>query len=497
MKKADWFRKNWRAKLNEIPVHDSADAAWRKLSQTLDTHLPVNSQPAAKLPGKAVLQHFMPMAGYVVSAAIAVAATVYFLAPGNGHHPVVKKNKAVLHLKDSTAMPGSVNKNDILSDSTLLNYTTADSGIINPAGKQSLQSVEKTDLQNSGGLSGIKLKTDTSYRLGLDNREMIKKRSSWFEENQTHHVSPGNILQAKHKRPTSNAGTMPKENPVYVVKGETSGHEFNNAFNKSLMLPEASSAYLLPIDREAPAVYSSDLFTRTKDPHKKYDGKQVRPVAGKKTGKTNHYKNKGGSKGMGSLDAKYNYYLESGVNIAGASHSIYGAFYGSYKWHNNWQLAAGVRMIGSSQAISGKLNFRSYYPRDSVWLTVTDKRKLTTLQIPVNIIYQLNKRISLYAGPQINLVLKQVFNGSKLDNIINSRDTLGHTNSIDSTLRISHVNKLNIGVNAGVRLRLGDRLFLNGTFQRNITPIKVTTGFGSYQQHYQSLQLGISFRLNK
>lgn len=202
----------------------------------------------------------------------------------------------------------------------------------------------------------------------------------------------------------------------------------------------------------------------------------------------------GGSKAPKDKDERIpqasNYGINAGLNASGSS--IYLGVFGNYALSKRWMIGGGL-VLNSSRTISGEYSHESYYQPDSLPpFKIIDSRKVMVLDIPLNITYHLSDKISIKGGPVFGLAFNPHAISSTIGRLADTRDTLYHSKKIDTALRNTVINKLNIGFKAGVSFQFG--LFnVEGAYQIQ-SPYKVKSDLGSYHKSFQSFQIGIGYR---
>lgn len=197
----------------------------------------------------------------------------------------------------------------------------------------------------------------------------------------------------------------------------------------------------------------------------------------------------------------YDFGLEGGWN-AGKNSSLYLGAFGSYGISTRLLLNVGLR-LNTSTVLSG-----SYITKPTkVWYDtlstykVADRRKVMVLSVPLTMECRVSNRISLNAGPVISIPLSQS-NVQTLAELYTAQvPTTKYLDSarnraVDSTLRHTTVNKINLGLTGGISIRF-NQFYIEGKYLRSLTPYKVSNALGGYQQYNGAFQLGLRYKFKK
>ncbi|WP_158796231.1 outer membrane beta-barrel protein [Pedobacter sp. L105] len=193
----------------------------------------------------------------------------------------------------------------------------------------------------------------------------------------------------------------------------------------------------------------------------------------------------------------FDYGLEAGLN-KGNKNSFYFGIFGSYGLRTRWLLNGGLRIV-TSEALSGSYtsSLIKSRPDTTQVLKVTDKRNIAVMTIPLTVSYRISNIISLNAGPLISFPIKQSGINYQFATLTNLKDTIPVIKQgVDSTLKHTTVNKINIGFTGGISIRI-KQFYLDASYQQNLTPYKVSSDLGSYQSYNHSLQLGVHYKFKK
>jgi len=454
MKDSAWYRKIWGKKLAELPLKKDADTAWAGMKNMLDAQMPINSNninPGKHIAAKSVATKVVALLVYVLPAAAMIGTAVYFTVPA-----LIKQERPHLKKKQTDYLP-------------------IDTGSTNP-----LVSV-RPDSINSKNPDSIK--NDSLLKVPAIGQITVNgKTEEQTTDPQTSSKGPVNVWTANLKK---NAGKP--------VTGKIIVHSFSR--NTSVipyknLISGMGSAHTL-------TVQSSPLLQRDNIILLQLFSVKQKSVANKFL-KTKTQKNKTKKPNSTELITPlFDYGIEAGLNKGNTS-GLYVGVFGTYRLKTRWLLNAGLRII-SSEALSGSYTAPAvyYFPDSLQPFKVTDKRKLLVLNIPLTIEYRISNLISLNLGPVISLPVRQSSKSYQLGPLINQMDTISSKSlSVDTVLKRTIMNKINMGVTGGVSIHFS-QFYFDIRYQQSITPYKVSSDFGSYQQYNRSLQLGIRYKFKK
>lgn len=511
MKSSGWYNSLWRKKLNELPVKEEADSAWVNMNKLLDAHMPANNSASNTI--KSFGAKLISLLGYIVPAA-AMIGTVTYVSVCTTATKNVKNKKEKLahyHLKTDSIrrITQIVDSLSIKGSSAILLSDLANTNSIN--GKLTLATINKPSAvpvtvksvdfagQEKSGrpistLQDLKLNIESNRRNGVDVIKPIRRVSV----NNTKRVYNSGLLHSLSSRfyttrqidyaktiinKNADQKTFPAPSPAQE-SGLKEGIAGQNEISKFERDPIMDMVQDKKLAKESAKSKFGNIQAQS-DANIK-----ASKLSGLKSAKSKMMRNK--PKQQTDLPI-INFGLEAGLNSNGGG--LYTGAVGSYTLNKKWLVNAGVR-LDLARPISGEHTHRSFNPMDSSAFKVYNSGKVQTLSIPIHIEYRLSNIISIHAGPQFSYTLKQTHVLSRLGTIVNYRDTLAKSLSIDSAFKHSSINKLTIGASAGISVRIG-KLYVDGRYLQNITPYKVNTGLGSYQQYYRSFQIGIRYQLKR
>ena len=468
MKNSAWYNKLWRKKLGNYPLKENADDSWAQMHSLLDEHLPVNESTNKKT-GKFFGSTVVSMLGYILPAAAMLGALTYVAVKqpfkNNGHnkhhHAVSKKTKSI-------AMVDSLYKN-----SDTLNADSAPN--IN---KENLAAA------NTNQINAIKLATGQRFNNPVLSNNLIQRdnKTTYNSSSPNGTIKPGslNLIQPPLMKPDSAAGDIAAANNNNEA-GKGSLDQIRNEAEKDkeiLTKPSVTSGVVAGAEKP---VKDKHLTT-----FKDKAGKKIKTLGATKI-KMPKVKGPKLSTGTSPFD-----FSISAVYNAGkpGSNMVFGIA-GVYALNSKWLLNVGVKM-DLNRPLSNAFTHPSYFRPDTPF-TINDSRKLNIITVPVTLEYQVSDIISINAGPQLSFSGRQSKLSTKLGTISDRRDTLFRTHTIDSALRFNSINKINVGISGGISIHL-NRFYIDGTYQQNLTPYRVTTGLGGYKQYYHSFQIGLRYK---
>lgn len=498
MKNSAWYHKLWRDKFDGLPVKDAADASWTGMQKLLNEQMPIGTggSHGPHLSTGTKLLKVVKIIGYTFSVAAAASAVGYFTLKKSDN----KQNEIEEKVK-------SVFSDSMLVDSNkVLNYDEiADSTII----RDSLNGAE--DSLNADVEQNKSVGDDVS-ELEEPARQMENSASKTMRVNAATPVNNKYFVAKESNRVESiedlNKISLKSSSKVEVISN--TDQKENSLFGKSgkllswPKLHQQEVTYIdlpLKIQRIAIPVVKANDFQNSSgnqdNTTRHYDKNAERITNGKNQKGTNISLPKirtNKTKQNGSIDPKYSYGLTSGMNVQKGNNSFYIGVFGSCAFNKNWQLTVSLN-ANSNQKIAGKFTHPSYYRPDSVPpLIIATTRKLITIDIPLAAAYKLSKHIDLKAGPIVSFVGKQSIGITKLNPIVNPRDTLYHSKQIDSIIVNTNTvnNRVNIGITGGISIHI-KQFDVNSSYQW-LTPYKLSNSLGSFKQRNHFFRIGIGYR---
>lgn len=452
MKNSAWYHKLWRKKLGEYPLRDDPDASWTEMQALLDKAMPAQNADGNKKPGKfwggtpiSMLGFILPAAAMIVAVTFAVIKHSKKTKTDQKHHYQLPLKKAKDTSKEDTGKNVIVPlKTDSTTHNIPKNTTRAHTGI----------------MKNSG----------------------IRLQQTFF-------------FNPKNKTGSGRASLRTRKLQISFSAGQSGANTGRSIVNQ-LAVDDGKGPLLL--SGGADKRTDTSLLNPTKSgigngmPRANYPGAKAQ-ATGKRSAATSV---KAKDVKSPKNDSKFDFGIDGGINISGAGSSPAFGLTGTAGINPKWLIEAGIRM-DLSRPFSIDITHPTYNRPDSTFFKVQDSRKMTVLSVPVNIAYKVSDKVSIYAGPQINFSVNQSKPVNKLRTVSDYRDTLSHSRSIDSALEYNSINKVNVGVSAGVSIRISSHFYIDGTYQQNISPYKVSTGLGDNKQYYRSFQLGLHYRFKK
>ncbi|UEG53093.1 PorT family protein [Mucilaginibacter daejeonensis] len=461
MKNSVWYHKLWRKKLDQLPASGDADQAWADMAKMLDEHLPVKEEKSNKVV-KPLVAKLITLLGYALPAAAMIGAASYFVAPvfhkpksqqRTEKHSRTNKNRA--YPQRSTGAPVPFDQPDTVSNDSLTRSTqiNKDVSVANTMTESTeTWPVTGTDRKAIGARS-----VSAGRSASLTDPSPLNRRSVYSHSG------------AKAKR---DKGADERNIGIAEIEPVDQGAVQNDRIAPQETVP-ANSVTQEPKTDQGEQVKQETVAVSSQ--------KGIKPSkAAKKT------KEKPGSRAV----SKFNFGLEAGLNAGSGKASPYGGLFLEYAFHKKWLISTGLRVM--SRSVSGVFTHPSYYRPDSSAFSINDERRLMTLTIPIQLTYRVNDHFSIGAGPLISINSKQPKVSNSFSTITDRRDTLSHTGKIDTALRSTTFNKINVGAAVGASYRL-DRLSIDARYQL-LSPDKVSNTIGNYSRSSHSIQVGVSYR---
>jgi hypothetical protein len=445
MKHSDWDI--WKKKLDELPVNSDAGLSWRAMQTVLDKNLPIVSPPAGGgSMVKLIVKKFVSALGYVLPAAAMVAAVTYIAL--KDPKPEVQHPKKKVRLNAGTIFPQpAMSPGDTLELSRRYSaiYNSEKRRITEPATGDTFIPAEETLTGNSTeSVSARKQLTTTSLYPHLISIQM--------DDN-----VPTKIQARLDQLKLSETRTRPEPHRILNSDGDIQSQTGEQKSNRH-KLPRIKTV------RKRPPKLKK---TRTKPP------KAMAHIQG--------------SKGL-------NYGPETGINVSTYGTGIYYGTSASYALNRRLLSSASLK-INTKRTLEGSYSHHSYNVNDpdAPVLRITDSRKFSTIDIPLQLEYELYNGLSIKAGPVLSFQSKQSGPGSKFDKIINPYDTVYHSRALNEALANTQMNRVRTAFSAGIKLRL-KKFSVEAGYLRNLSPYKVSSTLGAYQSTYSTISFGVGYR---
>jgi len=466
MKNSAWYHKLWRKKLNHYPVKGNAESSWTEMQALLNEHMPVNGGPNFKKPGKFSGSTLVSMLGFVLPAAAMIGAITFVAIK----HPFKNKERPKQHYKVAAKNLTDSNRfNDSVAKKQLLFNTGPGSFVAQRDSNTIAESDSATNNQASALVNFATKNNSSGGALSTPGGNVIigNNAQKAIQANE-----PGNI----NKRYFS-------ADSVAVDQGITTAAKLVNINNKAFFtrpLTGFDSLWDTGLIRQAAAALkASSVGGFSKITVKRQSG----------SSKSKSIKSQNGGTG------EFDFGFEGLANTSGAGTNLVLGVFGGAPLNSKWQINAGVR-LDLNRSLSGTITHPTYNHPDTSF-KVSDSRKINTISVPVTLQYRVSNAVSILVGPQVSFSAGQSSHSNKLQTITNFRDTIGHSYSIDSALKYNSISKFNVGISGGISVRVSPHFYIEGLYQQNITPYKVNTGLGNYNQYYHSVQLGIRYTFKK
>jgi hypothetical protein len=543
MKNSAWYQKLWLKKLDKLPVKD-ADLGWKGMSALLDEQMPVSGNPAGRPNYSPAAKLIKTIIGYVLPVVVVTAISLYYTLPAFHHSKTAKVNKS--HISHTGAVekanqPGNnipSPPNNTIADSTvaaspintvhnsskLENTTTAKGSpkaLPAPGGsiattlsnyKRSVTVAEKhiaatnnraakNNRSKTNGGNGFYNRANTNYSVKNGNLRIkhvtkLPRQKAGYSSVTGHHSSPPGNLKSNRFAVVKNSGN--KTDPTNKAAQKQDISKDSVSKTQSVPVTNGGKEVNPVVAGSSPANNSGQPGTTSGNnvaaaqkaaPGNTNKGSATNPAKAK-TAKNNPVKNKKPNK---IITPRYNYGLEAGLNTGAAnSTSFYFGGFGTYAIKPRLLINVGIR-INSNRTISGGFTHVSYHGQDSIPpFGIVDTRKLLVADIPVTVEYKLFNTLSIKAGALFILPIKQSGINTKLAPIAYPRDTLYHTQEINTALNNTTMNRVNLGFTGGISLHI-KKFDINANYQV-LKPYKISDALGSYSKTYQTFQLGVGWR---
>lgn len=469
MKNSAWYNKLWRKKLGNYPLKENADDSWAQMHGLLDEHLPVNEPSTDKKTGKFFGSTVVSMLGFILPAAAMIGALTYvavkqpFKNHGHNkhHHATSKKAKSIAAV-----------------DSLYKNIDTLNADSAPNINKENLAAASAKQINAIKLAAGQRFNNPVLFSNNLIQRD---NKTAYNNSTPNGATKPGsfNLIQPPLMKPDTAAGAITALNNNEA--GKDSLDQIRNEAEKDKEILTKPSV-------------TPGIVTGAEKPVKDKHITMLKDKAGKKiktSGATKIKMPKIKAPRLSTGASPFDFSISAALNAGKPGSNMVFGLAGVYSLNSKWLLNVGVKM-DLNRPLSNAFTHPSYFRPDTPF-TINDSRKLNIITVPVTLEYQVSDIISINAGPQISFSGRQSKLSTKLGTISDRRDTLFRTHTIDSALRFNSINKINVGISGGISIHL-NRFYIDGTYQQNLTPYRVTTGLGGYKQYYHSFQIGLRYK---
>jgi len=496
MKNSAWYHKLWREKFSNIPIKESSDFAWTGMKNLLDQHMPVNV-PVSGSTNISLGTKLFKLIGYILPVVAIISVITYISFPVKKENQIANEKKKPIHLDaingDDINVEGF---NNIQStrhmDTSGIVYLKDKNISISERRDTRDNSLKKQQyIYNKPQLSKS-IKSTKAYNSDQSLTTVPKFIQINTAQNIINSIS-SNLLDRAIDKSDQNIKPSHSGNSIQTLSTSIVSERNNSTTieGASIIIPKLSeSAVFLSLD----TIRKRDLYENEKLKARDKKDTNVRKFKKIKGDMAKLTKNRGIQSGLPNKIAiqSFIYGLEAGTNLGGNGTSFYAGIFGSLSLKKKWLVGIGLN-ARSNQKISGEFTHPSYFRPDSLPpFVISDTRKLSILDVPLKIGYRLSKIVTFNAGTVISLSLKQSSVSTALKPIADPRDTIYHSQEINSALRSTTLNKINIGFTGGISVHIR-RFDINGTYQW-FSPFKIRTPLGFYIQDNQFLRLGIGYR---
>ena len=525
MRNSAWYHKLWRSKLDELSLHSDAASTWKGMNSILDKSMPAGSAAAATAAPavKSLVAKIISVTLYVLPAAAMIFTAVHYLSVPE------KPARSTTHSGIYGQKPSAKGAQTSSPDSILQDSLSQQSDSL---------SVDSSSVQLEKGMPQLTHR----HSKQADFTVRQKKGAAYPAVIHYNSLATAGITNHKTRSTTVTAHPSGENNSGLGNKGDKAAQSRNidvryrdahqlqaNPVQSPGSTSSSQSALQVILNQQAKA-HAQAVITRPgngpghvltakerklKEEQLKIADKQLKKLNGKETrlkdkqaknaklkAENTASKNKAREKKPKTRKSEvtkekkdiitpdYTYGINAGMNVNGKS--LYLGGFGSYALSQHWMIGGGLT-LNSSRSIAGEYSHESYYKPDSLpAFKIIDSRKVMVLDLPLYAIYKISGKISVKGGPVIGLAFKQHAVSSTIATLADTRDTLYHSNQIDTALRNTVLPKLNIGFKAGVSFQFG-QFDLEGTYQIH-SPYKVKSDLGGYNKSFQTFSIGIGYR---
>jgi hypothetical protein len=536
MRNWDQYLELWQQKRNELPVDTDAQTDWSEMHDLLDKHLPVQnpgssgsdtggqaSNLAKQLSNLIKFKLF-----YVVGGLILAGAVTYTVMQ---HRAPIKDNKAA---KTEIRKDSVDTHNSSVTDSLVASNNN--SVVDNAGDHQNLASAaiplantpRKGDLNT--GSSTINNKADAAtIKSNVSNNSSAKDARILSSSNRLTNRSRSN----SNGRSGSNTQLGDNNQRVNAKSDNTTGsgndltadsnYKGTQAGDPSSIATQGRHDSNVPLQIATATAFTWDDVVASNKPYTGSIPKYVRirlfnnnaktAKAGKNsTSNKNSKDSKRPKGGSNATPIDLDWGILAGVNSDGGftskaqNHNFYGSLspdiylglFSTYNLNDRWAVGLQTKFF-TPHTISGTYNYTHKLKADTVQtsqnLTISDSRKVYTIDVPIYAIYKASPNVSFKAGAILSMPVKQV-NGTNSFTISGLlRDSAVYYNSVTNDINASTFDKkIRVGASAGISFTYR-AVWLDATY--NLQGIKVNSALGGYNANANSLQLTVGFKFNK
>ncbi len=446
MKNSGWYHKLWNKKLDELPVQGDMDLSWKKMHAILDQQMPLQQQASGDTQTgsaavKTIGSKIVSMLAYILPAAAMVSVFTYVTLKEPKTPKNLPKNnyKAVLK-KIPAAAADSLYNDTLASDSGLAQASLTPGDLFISKDQTSAVSEPATS-------------PDTVYNMTF--------------------LSNTALTQVKAAR-----------NSHFLWKDSTN-HLIWNAPGATVI--PVIHTQIKPADLKADKKAARELLRKerlNRDKAVQISDRKIKVPKVKR------------QKSTFEGDTSLSYSVSAGLNTANAGSGLF--FAGTVHYAISKRLGLSTGMIfNTKRAWTSGYMASNYNVSDSLkgkTIGINDERKLSVLDVPLNLEYRISKKLSIKGGPVLSIRLKEGGSGSRLGYVAKPADTLMNSKKIDTALAGSTLSgKFTLGYQAGFILRFG-RFNLEATYLQNLSPYHISSSIGSYAKRPKNLNLGVGFR---
>jgi hypothetical protein len=458
MKNSAWYPKLWLKKLKEIPLKEDADSSWASMNVLLDQQLPLNAPKAGNGGGNPFGGKWIKLFTYVLPAAMTVGTVAYLIKSDKGEtFKPVKTEKSV-----KPQVVQDTLKNDSLSP--VVNILNADTVV--KSNLQGLLAAQAKIMPVKAPLiteAAVTTAPAAPVRIALPGVVRLPVNT------QIEGLTPANAQPDTDIKILPNLSGFPAM-PLLSIADLTEGLARFLVRHPVLLSSERPDIKRQPMSAGA----GSTKYRTTKPAQIK--NTRSKPIRLKRRKEAD--------------SSALNYGLEASSRLVNGAITYGVAAFTDYQLSKSLVLNTGLR-FNTSRSFSGAYTHQSFDQPDSLpSFQFTDARKLSVIDIPLNLEYKLSPVIGIRGGPVLSMPIRQF--GVKLSSFGLNPDSTSHEQNILLGLKQTKVNKINLGFGIGLSFHFG-HLDLNTRYEF-LKPYVFSNELGTYRKSYQGIQIGLGYR---
>ena len=210
-----------------------------------------------------------------------------------------------------------------------------------------------------------------------------------------------------------------------------------------------------------------------------------------------------------SFIIKTNWGVLTGVNSSGSftSKSENANFYGTFpvdlffgvfatsNFNDKWALNLQITGLNPRTIITKYTDANITAIDSNKAIKSTSSRKLHSIDVPLNLVYKVNSKLSFMAGPVISIPITQVNTNTTVQPSAIKSDAAYYVNLSFLLREIQYSTDINFSFSAGVKYQF-NRFILGATWVQSLSGYEVVSGFDGYKSYNSAFQLTLGYRLN-